>query len=370
MTMALSKGNADAQTPATGAPLERRSTPEKINDGWETASPESIGMESASVNALIGLVKGGSYKNIHSVLVVKDGKLVVEEYFAGRDQADKDQDYGRDTLHTQQSVTKSVNSILVGIAIDQHLIHGVDEKASTFFPEFADNFTAPGKEALQLKHFLSMTGGFAWTESGVPYTDPRNDANVMNRNAAPLRFVLEKPLAVRPGKKFLYDSGLSVALGDIVRRASGLDTEVFAERHLFHPLGITQWFWARLPDGSLHTGGGLWLRPRDMAKIGFLYLNHGRWQGQQIVSEDWIRESTRQQAPYFGYGYQWWLRTFRGRDHAIEAYCAQGLGGQFIMVIPEMNLVSAFTSWNVGPLTEQPFDMMQRYILPATQPAH
>ena len=315
---------------------------------------------------LLDRISDQSYKNIHSVLLVRNGRLVVEEYFAGQDSEGKEQMFGRDTLHMQQSVTKSVNSILIGIAIDQHLIGGVDEKIATFFPEEADLFADAKKGSIRIKDCLSMTAGLAWTESGFPYTDPRNDAFGLNRSKDPVRYVFEKPVVAAPGETFVYHTGISVALGEILHQASGLWPDEFAERHLFGPLGIKDYYWARLPNGSVHTGGGLWLRPRDMAKIGYLFLNGGRWQGRQIVSEDWIRESSKQQAPYRGYGYQWWLHSFRTHDRAIDAYAAQGLGGQFIMVIPDLQMVAVFTGWNLGPLTEQPFDMLQRFILPAT----
>jgi len=151
-------------------------------------------------------------------------------------------------------------------------------------------------------------------ESGIPYTDLRNDAVRMNQSRDPVRFVLEKSVATEPGRRFLYDSGVSIVLGEVVRKASGQAADEFAREHLFAPLGITEYRWGKLPDGTVHTGGGLWLRPRDMAKLGQLMLDGGRWRGNQIVGEAWVRDSVKQQAPYRGYGYRWWLRSFWGRD--------------------------------------------------------
>ena len=279
--------------------------PPRLDDGWDTASPASVQLDEAPLRALSERLRDGTYKNIHSVLLVKDGRLVAEEYFTGCNAEGKEQTFDRDTLHSLQSVSKSVNSILIGIAIDQHLIAGVQEKVAKFFPERAELFADGGKDALQLKHLLSMSAGLAWTESGFPYTDARNDAFGLNRSNDPLGYVFAKPVAAPPGREFNYHSGLSIVLGQVVRGASGLDPDKFAERHLFGPLGIANYRWGRLPDGSVHTGGGLWLRPRDMAKLGQLFLDGGRWQGKQIVSEEWVRASTRQQAPYRGYGYQW-----------------------------------------------------------------
>lgn len=366
--------SADAEKAKTEPQVHSASVvlnaPDGTGDGWDTCTPAEVGLNSAVLGDMLQKIVSGSYKNIHGVLLVKDGKLVVEEYFAGTNGDGKEQVFKRASLHTLQSITKSVNSILVGIAIDQHLISNVDQKISSFFPDEADLFKDEEKNAITLKHCLSMSTGLEWTESGVPYTDPRNDAYGLNRSKdkSPVRYVFERPVAIPAGERFAYHSGISITLGEVVRTVAGMPVTEFAERHLFGPLGIKDYHWGKLPTGATHTGGGLWLRPRDMAKMGFLYLNGGRWKDKQIVSEDWVRESTKQQVPYFGYGYQWWLRTFRLRDHLTSGYTAQGLGGQFILVLPELKMVAVFTGWNMGALTEQPFDMLQRYMLPAADP--
>ena len=344
----------------------RYAVPEKTDDGWETASLAEAGLDPAPILELLDRIGDETYKNIHGVILIRDGKLIVEAYFPGTDGRGEKQDFGRDTLHSLQSVTKSVNALLVGMAIDRKLIGGVEEPLSGFFPDHADLFAADAKKAIRLRHCLAMTPGLAWVESGIPYTDLRNDAVRMNQSHDPVRFVLEKSVATEPGRRFLYDSGVSIVLGEVVRKASGQAADEFAREHLFAPLGIKEYRWGKLPDGTVHTGGGLWLRPRDMAKLGQLMLDGGRWRGNQIVGEAWVRDSVKQQAPYRGYGYQWWLRSFWGRDRVIEAFAAQGLGGQFIVVIPDLRLVAAFTGWNVNERTEQPFEMLQRYIVPAS----
>ena len=160
----------------------------------------------------------------------------------------------------------------------------------------------------------------------------------------------------------------------MVHRRSGMRTDEFAERYLFGPLGITNYYWWKFPDGAVEAGSGLVLRPRDMAKIGSLYLNGGRWQGKQIVSEQWVADSTTnyvdaRQFPSWhkddGYGYQWWLRSFKINGQIIPSYHAPGMGGQFIFVFPSLQTVAVFTGWNNNELGWQPFDMLQRYILPA-----
>ena len=174
--------------------------PEKTNDGWETASLNSVNLDASLINELFERISDQNYKNIHSVLLVKNGKLVVEEYFSGQDSKGQYQTFTRDTLHEMHSATKSVNSILIGIAIDQHLIRGVDEKISGFFPEYSDIFTNKEKDAIRLKDLLSMTAGLSWDEWNYPDTDPRNDLVMMASRADFFRYVLEKPIATTPGR--------------------------------------------------------------------------------------------------------------------------------------------------------------------------
>jgi len=153
-----------------------------------------------------------------------------------------------------------------------------------------------------------------------------------------------------------------------------MPVDKYAERFLFGPLGISDFYWAKYPGEIVQTGGGLFLRPRDMAKIGYLFLNDGRWQGKQIVSKKWIRESTKNHvdagqipkaAHADGYGYQWWLSSLPIGDRRVESYSARGRGGQFILIAPEEQMVVVITSATDDSLTFQPLDMIQQYVLPA-----
>jgi CubicO group peptidase (beta-lactamase class C family) len=348
--------------------------PEKTDDGWETGSLSDVYLAEGPIRELLARINDHTYKNIHSVLLVKNGKLVVEEYFPGNDSSGKYRVFQRDTLHELHSTTKSINSILVGIAVDQHLITGVDQKISTVFPTYADVFAKSEKDAIRLKHVLTMTAGLSWDEWTYPYTDSRNDHVAMNNSKDPVRYVLERPLVSKLGEQFAYSSGNTIVLGEIVHQVSGLKANAFAQRNLFKPLGISEFYWWEYPSGFVQTGGGLFLRPRDMAKIGYLYLNGGRWKEKQIVSEAWVKASTTncvdaKQFPSWikadGYGYQWWLRSFKVGDHVIPSYHAAGRGGQFIFVVPELQIVAVFTGWNDNELGAQPFEMFERYILPA-----
>src|SRR3954454_4273987 len=342
--------------------------PEQLSDGWATADLRSENFDVPLIARLIEHIRNNTYKNIHSLLLIKNGKLVLEEYFPGQEEDGKTQLYQRDTQHGIHSATKSVNSLLIGIAIDQKLIAGVDEKLSKFFPEYKTVFEKKdsGKDAIRLKHLLSMTAGLAWDESSLPYTDARNDHVAMNHSKDQIRYVLERRLVAAPGTKFNYNSGISIVLGEIIHKVSGMHADKFAEQYLFKPLGISEYSWLKYPSGLVQTGGGLYLRPRDMGKIGYLLLSGGRWQGKQIVSERWLRDSTKQQAPDRTYGYQWWLGKLPVGDRQVITYGAQGRGGQFILAMPELQLVVVCTGWNDGNgLGEQAFDMLKRFILPA-----
>ncbi|UCH71230.1 MAG: serine hydrolase [Candidatus Bathyarchaeota archaeon] len=356
--------------------------PEQTNDGWATVSLTDIGMDT---EPLIKLMNGLSRRNVnhvHSILVIKDNKLVFEEYFSGEDlDLTNNQlnfvhkDFDHNTLHCQASASKSITSILLGITIDQGLVQDVQQNMFSFFPEHSDlNDTEKGK--ITLEHMLTMSSGIPWDES-YPYTDPRNDLNQMFYSADPIKFVLEKSVVAPPGSLFTYNSGTTNLLGDVVRRSTGLTLVDFAEQYLFTPLGINSFNWIGFPNAPhiAIASSTLYLRPRDMAKIGQLYLQKGIWNGNRIVSENWVTESTHESIqvppsknpiPGFieSYGYQWWQGTFSNGN--TETYFAAGWGGQFIYVIPEINMVIVVTAGDFEGQGYQGFyNLINDYILAA-----
>jgi CubicO group peptidase (beta-lactamase class C family) len=353
--------------------------PEKTKDGWDTASLTDEKLNATLITDLFSRINDNTFKNISSVVIVKNGRLVIEEYFPRVDYlGERNRAIKRISPLQLYSATKSVTSILIGIAMDRGLIHSVNDKISTFFPEYADIFTNRDKANLRLKDFLSMSAGTSWDEWNHPYNDPRNDAVAALLSPDPIRYILERPMVAAPGAKFAYNTGISIVLGEIIRGVSGLPADKFAERYLFEPLGITDFYWAKTSGDIVETGGGLFLRPRDMAKIGFLFLNGGRWQGKQVVGKDWIKQSTTNQAGTMnlpswvqaadGYGYQWWLGSLKAGDQTAKFYGARGRAGQYILIFPEQQMVAVFTGLNDNILMNQPLDMMQRYILPAALP--
>lgn len=340
--------------------------PEETGDGWQTASLEEVGINRETVSDAINRINYKLYQNVHGILIVKDGKLVFEEYFHGLSYEGNYTNFDRNTRHYLASVTKSFTSALVGIASDRGMIQDVHAKVFSFFPGYAD-LRNDEKDRITLEHVLTMSAGLQWDEWSFPYTDSRNSHVSMNNSSDPIRYVLSRPIAAAPGTKFVYNSGLSITLGGVIEKASGLRVNEFVERYLYSPLGISDYYWWRYPNGTFQAGGGLYMLPRDMAKFGCLYLNGGRWNGNQIISKEWVEQSTKAHITidaYWDYGYQWWLRTFHANSRAYESFAARGWGGQYIFVFPSLNMVVVFTGGNYS--TPEPVDdILTRFILPA-----
>ena len=250
--------------------------------------------------------------NVHAVLVARGGKLVFERYFRGTDEIYdrrvENVTFDADTLHDMKSVSKSVASLAFGIAIDRGLIRSVDEPIFSFFPELSDLRT-PEKDRLRLVHALTMSMGLKWVEATPSTGDDNNDEARMHMASDQCRYVLGLPSTAPPGQEFFYNTGALALLSAIMRKATGRPLDEFVRENLFEPLGITRMEWMRY-KGDTDAGGGLRLRPRDMAKIGQLVLAGGRWNDRQIVSKAWIDASTTPRIEatddHF-YGYLWWL---------------------------------------------------------------
>lgn len=345
-------------------PVDSRSTsypaPLDTGDGWRTASPSDVGMDPTPLVALLDAIRTHDRHFLHSVLVVRDGRLVFEEYFDGR-QFDLVEgspwdyqavSFGINTLQFQGSVSKSITSALVGIAIDRGLISDLDAPLFSYIPDYQE-LSTPEKEGITIGHLLTMRAGWPWYDDDID--GESSDEVQMFQHEDPLRFILERPLEWAPGSYMQYHSGSTVLLGEIVQRVSGMSLAGFAFQFLFQPLGIDEAVWAdcRNAPGVAFAGGGLYLRPRDMAKIGQLFLQGGSWEGAQVISSEWASRSvqtevisqSRHSDHYLetGYGYLWWTGRF---DGGHDAYMAKGWGGQFIVVIPELDLVTVVTGGN------------------------
>ena len=332
---------------------------------WRTAAPEQVGLDPAPLRTLIGRIGNGSIPFINSLVIVRQGYVVVEEYFNGSSRSD---------VHTMQSVSKSVTSLLVGMAVDEGKLHLADSILG-WFPQYTDLQNLDDrKRGVTVRDLLTMRSGIDFFED--PY--PGSPLQQLNTSTGDwVRLVLDRPMNDVPDGHWQYNSGGVIVLAGAVRAAVDTPFDAFAHARLFGPLGITTERWARSPfDGLPHAGGGLNLRALDLARVGYLVLRHGRWADSQIVSESWLAAST---APVttrprtFGshatdYGYLWWLLPLDGQgsttDSANVIYTCAGARGQWLFVIPAYDLVVVVTGASDNSFTAAP-DFLYSTILPA-----
>jgi CubicO group peptidase (beta-lactamase class C family) len=333
-------------------------TPVNTGDGLQTSYLNSEGMDPIPIIDLIKLVLKGTYNHVHGILIAKNNKLVLEEYF---------ENYTRNTLHMIASCTKSITSALIGIAIDNGYIKNVDQKLFYFFPEYRHLWSIK-KDKIKLDHLLTMTAGFDWDETSTDFkTDPSNTLYQMVRSNSWTEFVLERSVISTPGEIYNYCCGCSILLGSILYNTTGVSADKLAEDFLFKPLGISDYTWYKQPDDLPQTEGGLELRPRDMLKFGLLFLNKGVWKGKRIISKKWIMESTKKHLDYaenIGYAYHWHTQDFRVNNQTISSIRASGWKGQFIYIFPILDMVVVFTMFNDNSHGIAR-DMISRYILRA-----
>lgn len=343
----LSALSAYASPPGgCGGPLVR-------GDGWPVGSVKDDSLVNREMLCRMADRLASSDANVHAVVVALNGKLAFEHYFKGADEIPA-HIYGRrvetvafdaDTLHDMKSVSKSVASLAVGIAIDRGLIRSVDEPIFSFFPELSD-LRSPEKDRIRLAHVLTMSMGLKWIEATPATGDYDNDETRMHMAWDPCRYVLGLPVTAAAGQEFFYNTGALTLVSAIVRKATGRPLDEFARETLFEPLGITSTAWGRY-RGDTDAGAGLRLRPRDMAKIGQLVLAGGRWNDRQIVSRTWIDASTAEKIKGTddqSYGFLWWLGQARLNDRKVNWIGALGRGGQSIRIVPELDLVVAVTA--------------------------
>ena len=323
------------------------------NDEWRSSTPEEQGIDSALILQMFQEIQDKNI-DIHGFLLVHNGYLVTEAYF---------DPYTQNMKQPVYSVAKSVTSMLTGIAMHEGYIKGVDQKVLDFFPAIAKNVTDENVRDLTLKHLLTMSAGYNTTTIPPAELLSQKDASFDTvEHILTYDSILEKP-----GTTFFYDSGLPHLLSAIIQETTGISTLEYAQENLFGPLGITGVTWETDPRGIPLGNTGLMLSPRDMAKLGYLYLNHGQWNGEQIVPAKWVDQSTAKhietkglmnEAEDDGYGYFWWIDSYGG-------YSAHGFGGQYIFVVPDLKLVAVFTSGLADPDFPTPRRLMEEYILPA-----
>jgi CubicO group peptidase (beta-lactamase class C family) len=356
--------------------------PEDINDGLDVGTLDEVNIDSALIEKAVSEIYSGKYKEVHSMLIFKDDKLVLEEYFMGHEYKwDAPKHHGevvtwdRSMSHHIHSVTKSITSTCIGIAIDQGFIESVHQSIFDYLPEH-QHLNTDGKNNITIEHLLTMTSGLQWDEWGPPLSSTNNDiVGIWFHDEGPISYVLERRLIDEPGKNFTYSGENMIVLGEIIRNATNMNIDKFSRKYLFEPLGIDSFdWWQRFENGVFETGGGLKMTPRDMVKIGVTFLNSGVWNGKQIISEQWVEKSATpfsgnhginvsgQDSGRLGYSYSWWTKEYS--DKGINIYYAGGWGGQRIMVFPELNSVIVFTGANYTSKVKT-FSILEKYIIPA-----
>lgn len=322
--------------------------PEQTEDGWKVGSITESGIDSLLLQDMVEAIHNGKFGKLHSVLIAKNGKLVWEKYFDG---------FYIDDLNSLESCTKSIGSILIGIAIDEGFIENVDQAVLDFFPSYKEELNQEWNN-LELKHLLTMSTGLNW--------DRDLHDGIYGISGDVIETTFQQKFSQEPGKVFEYRNPQTDLLSGIIINSSKMSPQDFADRYLFTPLNIDDFNWQNFKSTNYPLmSGSLALSSRNMLKIGQLVLDKGKWNGQQVVSEDWIHESTSfkiQTDQTFGYGYLWWIAESTIEPH-LQAVFAMGISGQFIVIIPEGNLVVVTTAANMNKEPEIILNMIDEYII-------
>ncbi|MBC8264117.1 MAG: serine hydrolase [Anaerolineales bacterium] len=317
---------------------------------WQASTPEEQGMDSEMLADMLETIEEQD-SDVDGVVVVRNGYMVVDTAVYPFEPGSR---------HIIYSCTKSVVSALVGIAIDHGYIQDVEQPVLDFFPERTAANLAANKKAMTLEHVLTMSTGLKCQDS---YLYRWRGLREMKQNKDWVQFVLDLPMLEEPGARFEYCNGASFLLSAIIQETTGMNALAFANEHLFGPLGITDVQWLSNPQGITIGWSDLYMTPHDMAKVGYLYLNEGLWDVEQVVSAEWVKASTREHIPATledGYGYQWWVD-----DSGF--YMALGYAGQFIFVAPEKDMVVVFVSHLSDNDFYNPQRLLEDFIIPAAK---
>jgi CubicO group peptidase (beta-lactamase class C family) len=323
---------------------------------WSRAQPEDEGIDSAALDSAFD--RAGQVNSIHSLLVIRNGRIVGEEYYRG---------YAIYSYHNIRSVSKSFLSALLGIVLDEGIIDDLDQSILTYFPEYDVNDLPPTMGDVTIRHLITMRAGYAHEETN--YSEIFGTEHLLDT-------ILNFGLAYQPGARFSYNTCQTHLLSAILTRASGKTTKALMEEYLLNPLDISPGPWEQDADGIYFGGNNMHFTTRDMAKLGYLYLGDGKIDDRQLVPFNWVRETTTgtlTNSGYWGdlknwnYGYLWWLGELAGYQSTL----AIGHGGQFIIIVPELEMViaatsNAFVDWDAANTNELAvLDIAANYILPA-----
>ena len=356
---------------------------------WETSTPEAEGINPSVIDSIHNDITQGRYGLMDEFLLIRHGKVIADYNYKQNydsivlhydttnnmynyDHPEWHPYYKNTRLHSLQSVTKSITSVALGIAIDEGHLKSVESYPMEMFNGYNVDMADARRVAMTVEDLLTMRSGIDWNEM-TSYESNENSCIIMEKSDNWIQYVLSRPMREEPGTKWDYNSGVSMLIGKLVGISTGKRVDAWTEEKLFRPIGITEYFWKTTPDNEVDTEGGLYLSSHDLARIGYLLLRKGKWGDKQVVSEDWIKKSV---TPFVGdifpdnykqdtgYGYQWWVPS---TDPII--FAGNGYGGQFIMVAPEYDLVVVFNGWDIHdngyPLKS--FDALLDRIIPAVK---
>jgi len=356
-TTVLTRSKKDWVFKDLSARTNKTSSPLQIDDGWEVAAVKKASL----LKQMEADILAKKLIKTHSVLIAQKGKLIYEKYFSG---------YTINTTHDQRSASKSISSALIGIAIDNKIIKNDNALLYSYIPtEF--QYTKQGtKSVIKIKDLLSMSSGIDAVDFGTKRTSLASEPNYQNSQNW-LKTVLEAPMIHQPGTVANYGSANPYLLGVALNSVVSGPLELFIDHALLNPLGISNYVIQKDMTNTPYFGGGMYLTPRDMLKFGQLYLNNGKWKGRQIISKEWVKKSFKNYRELQnttdknGYGYLWWHHTYKIHKKEIKSIEARGAGGQYIFVIPSLDVVVVLTSGNYkNGKFQQPEKILEQYILP------
>lgn len=357
--------------------------PDSANDGIKVGTCHDVNMDGGLLAEAVNEILKGKYAEVHSMLIYKEGMLVLEEYFQGHEYKwDAPAfhgtlvDFNMHKPHDLMSASKSFTSACVGIAIDRGYIGNIQQSIFDYLPDH-QHLKTGGKEQITVEHLVTMTSGLEWREWSSSYGSLENPCiEIWVQDNDPISYILEKPLISPPGSSFNYSTGHMHLLAEIIRNASGYDLDEFSRLFLFEPLGIDTAAWVLQFSNGVIDGNSLVLTPRGMLKFGVSFLNQGIWKEKALIPASWIAKSCRpfggnkginipgEPSGKLGYSYTWWTKDYSVKREKVHMYAAGGWGGQHIMVLPELNMVVVFTGGNYEG-KRPPFKLLEKYIIPA-----
>lgn len=327
-----------------GSPTRPLDAPSQLSHGWRVATRNSSGLNAEKLRQLSSYFKKNAAENMHSILIARHGELAFQEYYSGEDEKYNESighvDFGPEVLHDLRSMTKSVASLMFGIALDKGWIRDLDDPILSYLPKYKQP-GAGDKAEITFRHALSMSSGFS--RNSLPFSDPKSTSRLIDAAPDQCKFVLSRPLSNAPGAAFDYTNINPVLVGCAVTATTGKSLDQLVVENIFKPLGISKFEWHKIPDtGQLNQGWGLRMLPLDTLKIGQLILSNGRWKDQQIVSRSWIKAATTPQVELedkYSYGYFVWTGRTSSEKGSINYSVLRGTGGQYLYIVPSLDLV-------------------------------